>query len=225
MSSIADRIRQFARPAAVFDDRTDRRDVQRLAEASKGFMLGKFFSVISESPTDRPVTRVYSADGMPLLINRAWARCLGSKVIRRTGKRCSEYICERTFNRGWDDQGGRTTAVLFRDPFPLIHGKDGWSLFACAMAAAPTLREAGFFGPAISCYCWDRGCFSVLDRVVRQWHMRVAAESPRPAAAQEALLDFVVTMPDTLHDASNAFMWSLRPHMIAESVTKDRESN
>ena len=52
--------------------------------------------------------------------------------------------------------------------------------------------------------------FSVLNRIIRQGHHKQSAESLRLEAQLEALLDFVIVIPDALHDISTAFTWSLK---------------
>lgn len=210
----------FAKPGASLSDRSDRRDVQRLSEVSKAFLQGKVHDLISAHANDKPLVRSYSSDGTPILLNRAWTRMLGSRVIHRHGKASQEYMVERTFYRGANAEGEELTAVVFRDPFALSDGKTGWHLMACQLEASPSLRALGFHGPAINHYVWDRGCYSVLNRLVRKWHQKENADNNRVTANLEALLNFTVTRADVLHDIANAFAWGMKPFSSSD-VMKD----
>ena len=68
MSDITACIREWARPGSAVSGRTDRRDLQKLVEAGKEYLLANYINTIRENPPDRPLTRSYSSDGTPLLL-------------------------------------------------------------------------------------------------------------------------------------------------------------
>ena len=91
---------------------------------------------------------------------------------------------------------------------------------ACAIDAAPSARDLCKSGPAISMYVWDRGCFSCLNRMVRQRHASKKLENVGPTAPLRNLLDFVFTRGDCLHDGHNSFLWGLKPY-LGDDVSRD----
>ena len=146
----------------------------------------------------------------------------GNLKIRRRGKSSKEFLVERIFVQGTDSDGKRMIAVAFREPFALTNGKGGgYALLSCEMAACPSLRQMGHYGPAVSHYCWDRGCYSVLEKLVRKRHYHEAAQSTRLTAKLEALLNFVVATADVLHDCGNAGAWGVKPFLPSDTVMKD----
>ncbi|CAK0902150.1 unnamed protein product [Prorocentrum cordatum] len=212
---------KFSKPTALIDDRTDRRDVQKLREVLNVFLQDRYRAAVECHASERVLIRYYSSDGTPLLMNASWKRRLGPKTVRRKGKRCDEMLCERLYLKTYDYQGRRQCHVVVRDPVPLTAKKGGCALLACCEALAPSVRECFFFGPALNVYCWDRGCFSICSRLVWQAHSLRNSESTRASAYIDSLLDFVIAIPDLLHDANNALLWSLRQWVSAEGVCKD----
>ena len=67
---------------------------------------------------------------------------------------------------------------------------------------------------------WDTGCYSSLDRLARKHHALESQRSLAPDAQLQALLDFVVSRPDCLHDAAIAFAWAMRP-LTSTTLMKD----
>ena len=207
--SVVDLLQQYARPSASFTDSVSRREIDKLCEISKHVLLEKTRDLLLRRGNGYPVVKFYSSDGTPLLMNKAWTKALGAKIIVRHGKKSTEYLLERTHLKTRDEQDNDIFAVCFRDPTPL-EGKSGWHLFACLQESSPSLRSMGVRGPTISHYVWDRGCFSVLDRLVRKAHRYDGSSSGEADAALQMLLDFVFTRPDACHDCGTAFAWSLK---------------
>ena len=151
MAGIVRMIRKFAQPSSVIDDPTDRRDMFKCGAVCKEFLSGQFEHLVCSNGSQRPMTRVYSSDSTPMLINSSWRRFLGQRLVLRKGKKCTDFLCERTFVKGHDSEGRVTSEVLLREPLALTAGKTGWALFSCAQQASPSLRQLGFCGPAVSC--------------------------------------------------------------------------
>jgi len=61
----------------------------------------------------------------------------------------------------------------------------------------------------------------MLDKLVRQAHSRAAHESVSENAGIEGLLDFVITIPDVMHDIHNGYMWSVRPFLPSNEALKN----
>ena len=218
MSALAS-LRRFSQPGQSFDDRTDRRDIEKLCEAGKAYLRETVLTVARRHVGSLPFIKFYCSDGTPMLLNRQWAKMLNSKTFYRRAKSCQEFMVERSYYRGVDEEGKPLTAVVFRDPFPLA-GKSTWDIFACCLKAAPSIRALGQSGPALSMYVFDRGIFSPMDQKVRQLHVRQAQMNESPAAEMERLLDFVFSRGDVLHDTTNGFHWCIKPH-LPDNVSKD----
>ena len=96
----------YAKPGGTFQERTQRRDIQKLCEVSKFFLQGKAQQVVDQNANECCMVKVYGSDGTPVLANRAWKRELGSRIIRRRGKCGQEWLVERAFYKGIDEDGG-----------------------------------------------------------------------------------------------------------------------
>ena len=139
--------------------------------------------------------------------------------MQRHGKRSAEYLVERTYVCGYDSTGEPLRCCLFRDPLP-VQDKTGWGLFSCFLQSSPSLRSLGWMGPAVSHYVFDRGCYSVLSRLARQWRKHESTQEVGLDASLSSLLDFVCTRPDVLHDCATAFNWGVKAFTDSDS-TKD----
>lgn len=209
------------KPSSLIDSRTDRRDAAKLTEVCKEFLLGRYVSTVQQFDCQRPAVRFYSSDATPILVNKSWKRLLsGHKQIVRHGKRCMDVMCERCFVRGYDQEGHVQIACVIRDPFALTNVKIGWALFACEQASGLALRACGFTGPSLSNYCFDRGCCSILEKLIRQSHVRRCHEGCSDDSALLGLLDFVFVHADILHDICTGFMTAMRP-FAGEGILKN----
>ena len=204
-----DDVLRFAKPTATFRGGADLRLMQKLCEACKRYLRLRLANLVSQHANGHVLVKMYSSDGTPLLLNRAWTAMLGERKISRHGRRMCEYLIERSHYQGVDSGGKKLRSVLMRDPVPL-GDKAGWTLFGCMLDSSPSLRSLGFSGPALSHYVWDRGCYSVLDRTVRQYHRNENAEALGPCREVQGLLNFVCTRADVLHDCASAFNWGIR---------------
>ena len=185
--------------------------MQRACEVCKEMLRRGVANLVAQHSHDRVLVKMYTSDGTPLLLNRAWVRALGvgGRRLRRHGKRAAEYLVERTYVRGRDVNGELMHAALFRDPVP-VRDKTGWGLFGCFLQSSPSLRSLGWKGPALSHYVFDRGCYSTMSRMVRQYHKYEGTEELGASAPLIAALDFVFTRPDVLHDCATAFKWGAK---------------
>ena len=109
---------------------------------------------------------------------------------------------------------------MFRDPHPLTYGKSAQALAACAWASAPSLRSLEHFGAALTVYTFDRGCYSSVGKLLKQYHRRQADDSCRDEKETEGILDFVIIVADPLHDCANGLEWGLKP-FVGETTLKD----
>ena len=111
MAGIADDIVRLFSPAGYFVDRSSKRSIDKLCEASTDYVQEEARRLLQEVAQSRPITKVYMSDGTPLLLSRAWSRMLGHKVVIRHAKKCSEYLLERTYYKAYDHHGQRICAV------------------------------------------------------------------------------------------------------------------
>lgn len=191
-----------------------------MCEVSTRFLHGEFLTIVRETRNEQPICQTYSSDATPMLTQQHWVRKLGNTTLKRRGKSCQEFLVERTFVQGRSLEGRPMLAVRFGEPMSLTEGKDGWALLACLMRSAPTLRSLGCKALCVPHYVWDRGCYSVLSRYVRQLHTQEAQDSCSPAKVIEELTDWVVTNADPCHDCSNALLLALKPFMPDPDTAK-----
>ena len=150
-------LKMCAAPGCQIYDRTGRSKVEHLCESGQQFLLHQVSDFISRHGSQQCVVGIYSSDGSPMLLNRAWTRLLGKRVITRKAKSAQGYLVDRCYYFGRSAEGQVSTSVMFRDSFSMTQGKKGWNIMAACMHSGPLLRSLGFAGPAISRYvCWQR---------------------------------------------------------------------
>lgn len=210
-------IRAFARPGMSIMERTQRRDLGKLTECGKAFLVEEVQRLVRRNANQAVMVRVYGSDGTPMLTDRQWLRTLGSRVLRRRGKCGAEWLIDRTFIKGRDIEGHECVKVILKDPVVLTN-KTAWGLAAALFARSPSLRELGHYGAALTVYSFDRGYKLPIERIVRRKHLLEASESSRSNSLVEGLLDFVLVLGDPMHDAMNGYEWGLRPFVGPESM-------
>ena len=125
MVGIAESVVRLSSPAGYFVDRSSKRSIDKLCEVWTDYLKEEAGRLLLEAARSRPITKVYMSDGTPLLMNRAWSRMLGHKVVNRHAKKCSEYLLERTYYKAYDHHGQRICAVTFRSPV-CLESKAAW---------------------------------------------------------------------------------------------------
>jgi hypothetical protein len=208
---------RYARPGITLESTRERDAVRRLCEVSKAFLTRRACELIATHANGRPLVRFYSSDGNPMLVNKMFIKILhGNRRIVRYGRHGTEFFNQRCFYRGYDEQGHAMQTVTFTEPISLTDGKKGWNLFACQRDVGPLPRDLGYVGPLLHHYVWDRGCYSILDRITRQFHCHENSKNARPTAPLENLLCFVFTRADVLHDAQNGAGWGVKEYSSDE---------
>ena len=187
--------------------------IQKVAEVGKE-VLGSAFQDLVIIVAGSPVLTSKSADGTPItVVKRVDATMPGGKKIRRTGRECHEFLVKNQFGRALMPDGKTLTRVMLQDPLPLTHGKTSSAMFEACKKDWKSLRECGHIGCAVEHYCFDRCGFSSSERLWRQWHALRAKsfEDQGPQHSKEvlALSEFLLFTPCAVHDAHNAFRWSL----------------
>ena len=166
-------VKKYGCPGSCYNERSEKRDIQKLCGVAKQQLQHNYNEVVRNHDPNMVLTKFYSSDGTPLLLNRCWTRFLRSRKIFRHGNECQEYLVDRTFLKNESQQGDITMTVAFREPLPLRQGKTAWHLLACQQASTKSLRaELGYMGPLIEHYVWDRGYFSAMDKLTRKFHKK-----------------------------------------------------
>lgn len=204
---VAARIAHWAQPGATASNTNDRREITKLCEVSKAFLSRQAARAVTGHSGGGPVVRFYTSDGTPMLVGRCWSRLLscGHKVLRHA-RSAAEFLCERTHYLTVDEQGIPNSSVVVREPRKLSD-KKMWSLFGCMVESSPTPRALGWQGPAINHHVWGRACASSLGR-----RRRIDGTS------LDSLLNFCTFAADPLHDAHNALLWAMKPHMEEQTM-------
>ena len=213
-------VKKYAVPGCQIDDRNGKRHVQKLTESGKMFLHGQVRDMMNRHDPSQVAVRFYQSDGTPLLLNKAWTRMFGSSFVHRKAKAANEFLVDRCFYSGHSSTGEVLSSVVFRDPFSMSEGKKGWNIMAACMNSGPPLRAFGFNGPAISHYVFDRGYYSQMAIMCRQWHFHMRNQNQGDDQQLPNLLDFVTSVGDCLHDCGNGFEWGMKGYM-GEETSKD----
>lgn len=155
-----------------------------------------------------------------MLVGRCWSRLLscGHKVLRHA-RSAAEFLCERTHYLTVDEQGVPKSSVVVREPRKLSD-KKMWSLFGCMVESSPTPRALRWQGPAINHHVWDRACASSLGRLATQYNrFEMRGRRGIDGMSLDSLLNFCTFAADPLHDAHNALLWAMKPHMEEQTMT------
>jgi hypothetical protein len=70
--SACEAILRYAQPSATFDERTDRRNIAKLCEASKFFLRETLKDLVAASTPGGTLVRFHTSDGTPILRNKAF---------------------------------------------------------------------------------------------------------------------------------------------------------
>ena len=221
--NVAQELARFAQIAL----KTDKQDVRRMAclcEAGKHVMELQVCQLVVAAGTS-PCLMCYSSDGTPLSTKqRTKTKVTEHVTITREGRRGHELLTQHAFYRYIDHMGVAHSAVLLRDPLPLIHGKAAWALFSCGADWAKTLRQRGHRGIAIQHYSFDRAGYSALQRMFRQRHIQQAPQFGEAASGTSSVLlnlqEWVVSSGCALHDSHNALKWALHQQFCNAELMK-----
>ena len=188
--------------------------VNKTAEVSKA-VLETAARILVWTAEGDPILRSSSADGTPLRVKKSVKVKLptdGSTRIR-SGKGTSEVMVMNSFYRtiAWD--GTVSTKVLLRDPVP-VKDKRVDTAFCKLVECWPSLRSWAHEGICIEHYTFDRAMHDSAWHLFEQWHKMKAQE--RGDSEQLQWKEWCVGTACSLHDAHNAFKWSLS--MYAKDV-------
>jgi len=163
-----------------------------------------------------PCLQSCACDGTPIQVSlEMQAHLPNGRLIKRGGKASHEFLVASQFTRFVNAKGEALTALLVRDPLPLTHGKAVLRIVEASLSQWRSLRQHGHLGPVVQHYCWDRLGWSALRRRVLQMRDLLEAQwgggEGQPSSSKLCLLEWTCFNACALHDAQNAFRWSLKP--------------
>ena len=147
----------------------------------------------------------------------------------REGGASHELLCQRAIFRTRDSTGGWNTAIMIRDPVPLVHGKGADPVFSAAVEFLRTLRQMGHWGIALQHYSFDRALHAPLVLRFKQHHAQLAPAWVAPTGAEAgaaslfppAFLEWIVDTPCCNHDVHNGLKWALFQYLTDDAFMKD----
>lgn len=201
-------------------------DVRRFVEIFKEHGQRKVTKFVNNVEA-QPLLHAFSADGTPLRVAKRESASVSTEKgdnvkTSRTQKSACEYLSLRSYWKHVDARGAHKLEVLPLDYRPLKKGKSQGYLYTACKSAAPLTTSIRPDGVNITSYCFDRGVFSSLGRLLlqrhAQWHDRqrrtaeVSGSSEVRAMAQRRfLLDWPMAIACANHDTHNAAQWSVSP--------------
>ena len=229
MVSARDLVKMWSQVSRVADHNEQPQVVDRLAEALKHFSRAEARKLVVGAK-GVPILCSYSNDGTPMTVRkRVVLQGVAGRTHREGGASC-ELLCQRAMFRTRDrTTGGWQTAILLRDPVPLVHGKGADPVFSAAVEFVQTLRQMGHRGIAIQHYSFDRALHAPLVRRFKQKHAQlgpawVAPTGPEAGALAlfpPAVLEWVLDTPCCNHDVHNGLKWSLLQYLSDDLFMKD----
>jgi hypothetical protein len=193
----------------------------RMCEISKQTCRDGRDRLVTEC-SDAPCLQSCSADGTPIQVSHTIRTELPSgRVVTRAGKAAPEFLMAAEFTRAVDATDAVVTNVCFRDPIPLLNGKDTTSILESCFSQWKSLRRLGHRGGAIQHYSADRAVFEPMKRSCQRWHSFWKDSYSGCDTARLWLLEWVVFTACALHDCQNAVKWSMRNSFSNEEFMKN----
>ena len=219
--------KRFAWVCSRASSKADLRNLQKLCEVVKSYMVSKAHQLVAEAG-HMPVLVTYASDGTPLRVRQRMVLNAGvGSVTAARGKATDEYLVQIAFLRYLDIDGQSHNTVVMREPLALTHGKSAMALFAAGQGLLPPVRSMGHLGVSVSHFSFDRGCYSALFRVFKQSLTYEASKATAQPGIPESnpklqfLLDWVVGTPCAMHDVHNSLRWSLYTQFADTQMMKD----
>ena len=202
-------VRSLAKPSPAHDEAT-RRSCFQLVESAKAVMQSGVASLIDDAQGG-VCMQFSSADGTPLKLSQRTSLQVGRTKCKTGGKAGIELLAAIEFTRTQTASDSIATRLAFRDPVPLVRGKDQFALVAAMRCQWRTLRERGFRGLALQGYCFDRQSIEAITRLLAQFQALLQPTFGVDAAdsARLAHTEIQVVLACAVHDGHNALKWSL----------------
>ena len=150
-------VKKFAWVCNKATTTADLRNLQKLCEAVKAYMVSKAARLVSKAGT-MPVLVSYASDGTPLRVRQRMALSVGAgSTSAAKGKATEEYLVQVAFLRYIDIHGQSHSTVVMREPLALTNGKTAMALCVAGRGLVPYARAQGHVGVLIANYSFDRG--------------------------------------------------------------------
>ena len=216
-------------------DTKEKAESVKVSEALARRLDDKVVNLISASGA-RPVLHQYTSDGTSYKTTHHEPMLDTTEPVKRSGKKLSTFLCERSYFVGADSSGEKQGLVVVKQPRYMVHGKTAMHEGTALRQAhhLPSIKSAGI---KVTHYAFDRAVFSALERVAHNHHRLVHEVREKNAIVQGESLspeielqDWVVSSACALHDVHKSIQWSLMPyqedradilkdlHIVIESV-------
>ena len=162
-----------------------------------------------------PCLQSCACDGTPIQVSVSMQEHLPTgRLIKRGGKAAHEFLVASEFTRYVSTAGETKTSLVVRDALPLTEGKATARLVEACTSQWLTLRQRGHLGPIVQHYCWDRFGWQAMRRRMLQLHNLLKDQwgggEDGPSSSLLWLLQWNAFNACAVHDAQNAFRWSMR---------------
>ena len=205
-------------------EKSDARQVQRLAEAGKA-LLDECAKDLIAASHGRPVLYQYQGDGTPLKLKSAFQVAFAEhQKTARSGYSGVELFCQGAFVRSLDSVGNPLVACIMKEPRPMA-GKTGLHAINGLREFFPTLDEIGHRGFNIHHYSWDRAIFSACRSYARRMHTVILRNICDRTSQQEGTLrvlqSWLLCTGCGLHDVHNGLTWGLSKLLQSKDMLDD----
>jgi hypothetical protein len=207
----------LARPHYVLVGR-DHEKCARLCECLKKYLLIRCLHFVDANKHD-PLLEVYMSDGTPISTVSRTRRFIDGEVVKRSGRRCNEYLMQILFLRNSRGE----LRVLFRDP-QRMKDKSAWSHHSAQFDFWPMSRSLGHDSIVVSFHCWDSAVKQPLERHTRERHaallIHLGDEADQMPSSFLELLSWLVCVACFAHHGHNALKWGIRDFIDDKVTTK-----
>ena len=204
---------------------TDITKAATLAEVCKAHMQAKALEAVGRAQ-GIPMLQTYASDGTRMTSKYKIRKSSSSgKDAQKTGTETNEYLVQHEFIRYVSATGKAIDHAVLQDPLPMKHGKGGNECFTAFVEFQRPLRNMGHTGITIQHHAFDRALFSILSRLVSQWHQNMDLDELElhghsDEAKMRVLKVWVLFTPCAVHDCHNGLKWSLKWYFDDEELVK-----
>ena len=190
----------------------EQRALAKAVEISKEVMQVTVKTMVDKN-IHQPMLRSSQSDGTPIRYKVREVLDVAGKLVTLRGKGSTEFQVGLSMYRTFSQTDGEETGALLQDPQPLTEGKKSPALFETDKHYWLSLRQLGHQGIAIEHYAWDRGCFSSLSQLWKQWHSMMSTSWGTNHTMRSAeilwLQEWVIATPCVNHDINKAIEWAM----------------
>lgn len=181
------------------------------------------------------LTRCAVANGSPMLYcygSDGWSRIIsGNKVVRhpdgivkRAGRLRAEYLLEKEILKTIGVDGRIHMVMNFAAPRPMMHGKTGWNIFQAAVERRAMLRFDAPGNIITHFFVQDGLHADQFGRYMAARHALFYQHLEEVNGSEDALIaekDIQLSWRCTLHVASSAIHWGMKPYVPTPTTLDD----